>query len=111
MRRVTCDQWEFDPPDSEQSLELAIAAPSRHCPDLAALLAECGASARDGPPPPSGWPRWREVAVHLERFAGVSLPPPPQVRAAVLLCDDWNDVELGVAFGSVLVWYHWSTSA
>jgi len=111
VRRVTCDQWEFDPPDSEQALDLALATPSRHCRDLAALLAACGASARDGPPPPRGWARWGKVAAHLERFAGVALPHPTQVRAAVLLRDDWDDVELGVAFGSVLVWYHWSTSA
>lgn len=110
MRRVTCDQWEFDPPDSEQSLDLAVTKPSRRCPDLAALLASCGASATDGPTLPVGWGRWPEVAEHLERFAGIALPGPPDCRA-VLLSDEWNDVELGVAFGSVLVWYHWSTSA
>ncbi len=111
MRRVCCDQYEFTPPDSEQALDLALAAPSRHCPDLAALLAACGASAQDGPPPPAQWVRWGEIAAHLERFAAVSLPHPTQMREAVLLRDDCDDVELGVAFGSVLIWYHWSTSA
>jgi hypothetical protein len=47
VRRICCDHYEFAPPDSEQALDLAIAAPSRHCPDLAALLAACGASARE----------------------------------------------------------------
>lgn len=61
VRRVLCGQWEFDPPDSEQGLELAIAAPSRHNPDLSALLAACGASARHGPPP-VGWVRRVAVA-------------------------------------------------
>ena len=111
MRRVTCDHWEFDPPESEQALELAIAATSRRWPDLATLLASCGASASDGKPATTGWVRWAEVAAHLERFGGVALPHPTQLRAAVLLCDDWNDVELGVEFGSTLLWYHWSTSA
>jgi hypothetical protein len=103
VRRLSCDQYEFDPPGSEQALDLAIASPSRLCPDLAALLLACGASAQDGPPPPADWVRWGEVAAHLERFAGVALPHPTQVRAAVLLRDEWDDVELGVAFGSVLL--------
>ena len=51
MRWAICDQAEFDPPDSEQSLEISIAAPSRHCPDLSALLASSGASATSGPCP------------------------------------------------------------
>lgn len=108
MRRIFCDQYEFDPPGSEQSLELALTSPTRHCPDLAALLLASGASSQSGPPP-HGWVRWDEVAAHLERFAGV-IPHPTQARVAVLLRDDWNDLELGVAFESVLVWYHWSTS-
>ena len=110
MRRIICDQYEFDQADSEQSLELILAAPSRRCPDLATLLATCGASVQDGIPPPFDWRRWAEVATHLERFAGVNLPHPSQIRA-VLLRDDWDDVELGIAFESVLVWYRWSTSA
>jgi len=111
VRRVSCDQYEFDPPDSQQALDLAIAAPSGHCPDLATLLAACGASAPDGSPPPAGWVGWGPVEAHLARFAGLDLPHPTKVRAAVLLRDEWDDVELGVAFGSVLLWYHWSTSA
>jgi hypothetical protein len=26
----------------------------------------------------------------------------------VLLRDGWDDVEVGLSFGPVLVWYHWS---
>jgi hypothetical protein len=111
VRRVSCDQFEFDPPDSEQLLDLALASPSRHCPDLPTLLNACGASASDGPPLPPGWIRWTEVTAHLERFAGLALPHPTQVQSAILIRDDWDDVELGIAFGSVLVWYHWSTTA
>ena len=111
MRRVSCDQYEFDPPDSEQSLELAIAAPSSHCPDLRTLLRACGASSDQGPSAAAGWPRWSMVAEHLARFAGLELPRPTGLRQTLLLRDDWDDVELGVAYGSLLVWYHWSTSA
>jgi hypothetical protein len=111
MRRVSCNLYEFDPPDSEQALEVALAAPSRDCPDLAALLAACGASALAGRPPPADWARWGQITAHLHRFAAVAVPDPTQLRAAVLLRDDWDDVELGIALDSVLVWYHWSTSA
>lgn len=111
MRRVSCDQYEFDPPDSEQALDLAIAASSRHCPDLSVLLATCGASAKDGPSLQPDWSRWDMIARHLEQFAGVNMLHPTQVRATVLIRDDWDDVELGIAFESVLIWYHWFTSA
>src|SRR3954468_21007777 len=50
VRRISCDQFEFDPPDSEQSLELALSDPRQH-QALRSLLAECGASANPGTPP------------------------------------------------------------
>ena len=111
MRRLSCDQDEFDPPESEQSLELAISSPSRRQPNLTALLIACGASVCNGAPPPTGWHRWQTIANHLRRFAAVDLPHPSQLREAMLLRDDWDDVELGVAVGSLLIWYHWSTTA
>jgi hypothetical protein len=111
VRRLSCDQDEFDSPESEQSLELAITSPSRRQPDLAALLIACGASACIGPRPPPGWHRWQTIADHLRRFASVDLPHPTQLREAMLLRDDWDDVELGVAAGSLLIWYHWSMTA
>ena len=110
MRRLSFDQHEFAPPASEQSLDLVISSPPQHT-DLTSLLAACGASAVAAPPPPPGWPRWVTVADHLRRLAGVELPHPSQWRDAALISDDWNDVELGVAVGSVLVWYHWFTTA
>jgi hypothetical protein len=111
MRRVSCDQYEFDSHESEQSLEIALSTPSPHCPVLATLLAKCGASALEGQSLPVNWRRWGLVAEHLERFAGVSLPHASQVRTSVMLRDDWDDVELGLSFDSVFAWYHWQTSA
>ena len=111
MRRVSCDQYEFDPPDSEQTLDLAIASSSCHYPHLASLLAKCGASSPNGSSLPVDWPRWPEVVTQLSRFAGLELPPLSQLREAVLLQDDCGEVEIAVAFGTTFVWYHWSTSA
>jgi hypothetical protein len=111
VRRITCDQLEFDPAESEQALDLAISHTSRYYPDLPSLLAVCGASARVGLSPPLNWAKWDTVLRHLRLYAGLELPHPTQWREAVILCDDWNDVELGIAAGSLFIWYHWTTSA
>jgi hypothetical protein len=111
IRRISCDPFEFDTPDSEESLELAIASPSYYCPDLRSLLSACGASAVHGPAIAVDWPGWRTIALYLPRFAGLELPRPTALRESVLLRDDWDDVEVGIAYGSVLLWYHWSTTA
>jgi hypothetical protein len=29
----------------------------------------------------------------------------------MLISDEWHDLELGIAFESILVWYHWFTTA
>jgi hypothetical protein len=110
LRRLSCDQDEFES-GSEQSLELAIASPSKHCCDLCALLVACQASATRGPTIPPDWSGWLRVMEHLRRFAAIDLPHPSQVREAILINDEWNDVELGLAIEGHLVWYHWSTSA
>jgi hypothetical protein len=87
-----------------------ISSPPQHN-NLGTLLAACGASSAAAPPPPLSWERWRAVADHLLRFAGIELPHPSQRREAMLISDEWDDLELGIAVGSILVWYHWSTTA
>jgi hypothetical protein len=111
MRRLSFDQYEFDYPDSEQSLELAISSPSRQHANLAAFLEVCGSLRRAGESLPPGWARWNVVAEHLRRFAGLELPHPSKWREAVLLCDEWDELEVGIAFDAILLWYHWSTTA
>lgn len=49
------------------------------------------------------------VATVRER-AGVELPFAKGCEV-VVLSDDWDDVELAVVAGPVLVWYHWWTPA
>jgi hypothetical protein len=51
------------------------------------------------------------VKEHLHRFAGLELPHLGGCREVVLLREDWDDVELAIAAGSSLIWYHWTTSA
>src|SRR5262245_14129488 len=110
MRRLSFDQNEFEPSESEQALEITISSLREH-PDLPTLLAACGASTVDGPAPPAAWTRWPMIAEHLKRFVGIELPFPSGSPKAVLLNDEWNDVELGLVCDSILLWYHWSTSA
>ncbi len=110
MRRIHCDPYEFDPPDSEQTLDLAIAAPSKRLPNLAALFAEVKTPNAQRLPPLDR-DQWRVVASHLAEFAGVSVPDPSAVRDAIVLQNDPDAVEIGIEFGSYLVWYRWFSSA
>jgi hypothetical protein len=107
---MTFDEYEFEPIDSEQALEIAISSPKQHR-DLKSFLTDCGAFAVDGPPPPADWPHWGEIVDTLRRLAEIELPPLTSCRQVALILDDWNDRELAVSTGSVLVWYHWSTTA
>ena len=111
MRRIFCDQYEFETPSSEESLEIAIAAPSRHCPDLSSLLSQCGASSTQGPEISEHWSGWNTVFNRVERFAGMAMPVPIRPRNSVLLQENWDEIEIGVSFGSVILWYHWLTTA
>lgn len=111
MRRITCDQDEFGVPESEQSLSLAIATPSRSCPDLQAFLLACEKSELPRQPLVSNLQRWQQIAAHLKEFANLELPPQEHMRETWMISDDWNNVELVLAFDAVFVWYHWSTSA
>jgi hypothetical protein len=110
MRRLHFDEFEFEPVESEQEVELAISSPRQHG-DLQTLLSNCGASSRSVTPPPLNWTRWQFVAEHLRCLAGLELPHSTQWREAVLLHDEWNELEFGVAFGSILIWYRWRTTA
>jgi len=109
MRRLSFDSYEFDVPESEESLDLAISSLQQH-QDLAPFLADCDASAQVGSAPPEGWPRWAEVVKSVRRYAGLELPPAETCRV-VVLSDDWDDLEVAVAAESLLVWYHWWTTA
>jgi hypothetical protein len=109
MRRLSFDEYEFDRPDSEESLELVISSSRQH-PELTEFLSACGASALVGSSPPANWGRWSEVTAHVQRFAGFELPSFNACQV-ILFSDDWDDLELAVIVGPHLVWYHWWTTA
>ena len=109
MRRLSFDAYEFDSTSSEESLELAVSSARQHA-TFAEFLTECGASSLTGEPPPASWHQWEWVAGTIRLRVGLDLPPMQACRV-VVLSDNWDDVELGIASESVLVWYHWSTTA
>lgn len=110
MRRYFFDHFEFDPPSSEQSLELAISSPSQHN-EFDSFLKSCKASSTGSSTPSSNWSRWQQVSDHLKELVGIAMPHPSQLRTATIINDDWNDAEIAFAFESYLIWYHWLTSA
>ncbi len=109
MRRLSFDAYEFDTPDSEESLDLAVSSSRQHG-TLAVFLSLCGASAQAGRPALSGWPRWTEVAANVRERAGVELPAAEECEV-VILSDEWDNLELAVVAGPVFIWYHWATTA
>jgi len=109
VRRLSFDQNKFDTPDSEQSLDLAVSSSRQH-ESLAAFLSECGASTQTGWPAPAGWSRWTEVVVTVRERAMVELPAAERCEVFVL-SDEWDELELAMVAGPVLLWYHWWTTA
>ena len=79
MRTVTIDQFEFESPSSEESLEIAISKKSRFpFPDVQSFVAARG---RTQSIKPLGKPvafdekfGYGLVREYLQRFAGVSIP-------------------------------------
>jgi hypothetical protein len=110
MRRLYFDQFEFNPPESEQELELVISSSGQHR-DLQALLSTCGASATSANPPAANWTRWQQVAEHLRSLAQLELPHQSQWHEITLLRDEWDELEIGIAVGPFIICYHWQTSA
>jgi hypothetical protein len=118
MRTLTFDQWEFDPPDGEEGLEISIAAKNDVLyPNVAAFARavhgfkfdesltsvafaeELGAANGTG-----------HVRTYLQRFAGVTLPTPCD-WPTYIVSNDWNDFDAVLVGPTIYVRYHWSTTA
>ena len=91
------------------SLDAVISSDREHS-DLVALLVEVGTTTASGESPPAEWPRWTEVVANIGRLAGVTVPAMSECQVLVL-SDSWDDLEVAFRFGSILVWYHWWTTA
>jgi hypothetical protein len=114
MRRLHCDQDEFYPRGSEQSLDLAITS-TRGYRDLDAFLADGRVPVRSAYPgagvaAPPRWDGWNGIIEHLLLFAGIDLSTlrPREVR---IFAEEWNWVAVAASVGDWYFWYSWETSA
>ena len=119
MRTLTFDQWEFDPPDAEEGLEISIAARNDLLyPSVVAFAraAQCIGSDGDlAAPIPfdeglGGANGPGHVRTYLQRYAGVTLPTPCDWPTHVI-ANEWNDFDAVLVGPTTFIRYHWSTTA
>jgi hypothetical protein len=134
VRFLIFGQYEFDVPDSEESLYLAIAtypeftwasAPPGTSPRKATrdeqLHAFLEASMRFGDEPKVTWDErpaveFQSVADkgdlrrYLKRFAGMELLI-QDTTPVYVFNDTWDDNQFLIATQRELIWYHWYTTA
>lgn len=109
MRRLEFDYDEFDPPEGENFLQIAIAT-RKQCPQLADFLDRCGASTHAGSLATPQWPRWPEIVESLRSRAQFELPPRQECDVTILNYE-WNDLEIVICTESTMIWYHgWTTA-
>ena len=115
MRTLTFDQFEFDPPDSEETLHLWIASKSDFpFPDVrsfaAAAVSVEAAPALCQPVPFSDSFGYGIVRGYLPRFAGVTVPPSCTWPTYLLLDDvqEWDGV---FEADGLFIRYHWWSTA
>jgi hypothetical protein len=115
MRTLTFDQFEFNPPDSEENLHLWIAAKGDlPFPDVRSFVASAmsveAASALRWPIPFSDSFGYGMVREYLLRFAGVAVPPACVWPTYLLLDDDqeWDGV---FEADGLFIRYHWWSTA
>jgi hypothetical protein len=115
MRTLTFDQFEFDPPDAEEALEISIATKrDRSFPDVVAFAsAVLGCDAPGKLPPPIAFREWGRsagVRAYLQRHASVVLPDSCN-WPTYIMSDDWDDWDALIVGPDMLIRYHWWTTA
>jgi hypothetical protein len=119
MRTLTFDQWEFDPPDAEEGLEISIAAKNDFLYPNAAAFARAAHAIKFDEGLAAPVPFTEEIGAtngpghvrtYLQRYAGVTLPMPCDWPTHIIL-NDWNDFDAVLVGPTVFIRYHWSTTA
>jgi hypothetical protein len=115
MRTLTFDHWEFEPPDGEEGLEISIAV--KH--DLLFPSVEAFADAVYGikprrdlaaPVPFAEGMGQGDIRKYLKRYAGLELPTPCDWPMHIV-SNDWDDFDAVLVGPTMLLRYHWSTTA
>lgn len=115
MRTLSFDQFEFDPPEGEEGLEVAIVTKrDRPFPDLFVFAASMwGPDVASALPEPVAFKEKLgpgNIREYLKQYADLELPMPCE-WPTYILCDDWNDWDAIIAGPDLWIRYHWSTSA
>jgi hypothetical protein len=116
VRSIKIDQFEFDDPGSEESLEIDLSRKSRFPhPDVKAFVASAvgvaAASSLGNPVPFYSNSHRSQVAEYLKRFAGVDVPTHCDWPTYELEKESWDQAHLIICTPGVFVRYQWSTSA
>src|SRR5215217_7930490 len=101
MRTLIFDQWEFEPPDGEEGLEISITTKDdpRYLDVAAFAGAVCGIKSvgrLSSPVPFTEAIGPGNVRAYLRRYAGVKLPTPCRWPTYVI-SNDWNDFDAVLA--------------
>ena len=112
MYTIVANQFEFDPPDSEQDLTIVVGC-APEFKTIASFLAACEESTRADE---SGIESTlcaqltrKEIIDTLDRFIPrVTVPRAAQVYT---FNDEWDDRELLICWPGRYIWYHWYTTA
>ena len=107
--------YEFESPESEQTLRIAMAKRLEHR-DTAEFERSCARESQypcsplPSPLPLEQFHRFVEVRAHVERFD--CLPEPvDDLSVVAVLSDEWNDLDLLLESPSRRYWLHWDTTA
>jgi hypothetical protein len=116
MLSLRIDQFEFDDPGSEESLEIDVSRPSRFPhPDVKAFVGSTVdfslAPTLDEPIPFYRVADRTRVGNYLRRFAKVDVPPHCEWPTYLLSSDSWDETHLVICGPTAFIRYRWSTSA
>lgn len=114
MLSLRIDQFEFEDPGSEESLEIDVSRRSKFPhPDMGAFVGTAigvqAASALPVPSPFYSYSGKRQVSEHIKRFAHIDIPLHADWPTYIL--STWDQIHLVICSPEQFIRYQWSTSA
>ena len=116
MRSLRIDQFEFDDPGSEETLEIDISRRSNFPhPDVGSFVgATVGVQAAQELPEPQPFyaaPSKGQVSEYIKRFADFEIPLHADWPTYTLATESWDITHLVICGPGLFIRYQWSTSA
>ena len=116
MISLRIDQFEFDDPGAEESVEIDVSRPSRFPhPDVIAFVAATvgvqAAKALADPIPFHAVDARSQVSGYVKRFANIDTPLHADWLTYQLAPESWDETHLVVHARGVFIRYQWTTSA